>query len=117
MSGDENPAGKSRRRQNPVHTIRLSGRRTSVRLHWLERAALDRLCRVERLTLSEFCEQAVAAHGLRNRSASLRLALLSYLLRRAEGFVDLALDGALELAAGRENEEQQERQGQKGERG
>ncbi|MCW5730477.1 MAG: ribbon-helix-helix domain-containing protein [Alphaproteobacteria bacterium] len=100
-----------------MHTIWLAGRRTSVRLHRLERAALDRLCRVEGLTLSEFCEQAVATHGLRNRSASLRLALLTYLLRRADGFVDLAVDGLVGLTAGRQDEEQQERQGEEGEGG
>lgn len=70
----------------PVYTLTIFGQRTSVRLHALERAVLKRICDIEKISPSTFCERAISDHGERNRSASLRLALLNYMTERAPEF-------------------------------
>jgi len=65
-----------------VFTLRANGRRTSVRLHRLERELLLAIAAEEGISVGAFAEAAGKRFGLGNRSANLRLALLAYCLER-----------------------------------
>ena len=70
-----------------IRNIRISGRRTSVRLERLELEALDRICAAENLTVHDFCERADRdpARTERSRTARIRMAILDYFKGEAEG--------------------------------
>lgn len=91
----------------PVYTVTINGRRTSVRLHDLERDVLREICRLEGISLSQFCERAIADHGERNRSASLRLAMLSYFIERWPYFQNAREDRDRSTGDGQDQQKQQ----------
>ena len=72
-----------------IRNIRISGRRTSVRLERAELQALDRICAAEKLTIHEFCERADRdpTRTERNRTARIHMAILTYFVAKAEGQV------------------------------
>ena len=79
-----------------IRNIRISGRRTSVRLERLELDALAQISAAESLTINEICERAERdpARIERTRSARIRMAILAHFKGEAEGRAGgVAIDG------------------------
>ncbi len=70
-----------------IRNIRISGRRTSVRLERLELEALEQISTAENLTIHEFCERADRdpTRTERTRTARIRMAILAHFKGEAEG--------------------------------
>ena len=70
-----------------VRNIRISGRRTSIRLELLELQALEQICAEQDISIDEFCERADQdpARTERTRTGRIRMAILAHFKGEAEG--------------------------------
>jgi len=66
------------------HSVRIAGRRTSVRLDDESWMALQAICREEALTIHELCTQVDAKRGERSLVSALRVHAVMYFRERAE---------------------------------
>lgn len=67
------------------HSVRIAGRRTSVRLDDESWMALQAICAEKGLTIHELCTQVDASRGQRSLVSALRVYAVMYFRKRAEG--------------------------------
>ncbi|GLR82801.1 ribbon-helix-helix domain-containing protein [Azospirillum oryzae] len=87
--------GASRSKEGPgllCRNVKVSGRRTSLRMEPYIWDSLKEICERERLTLNEICTQIDERRGEANLTASIRVFIVSY-YRTAIGNRGFAEDG------------------------